>query len=182
MTLCPNQSYDFAMFVDADFAGRWHKEYSHLRDSVLSRTGFVVTFCRCPISWSSKLQFEIALSTTESEYIALSSATRELLPLRRILQDIVSHTFIKLPSTPNASISTSTFESIIHPSKVYEDNSACIVLATTESNFKPRTKHISLKYHRFHDHLRSGALQIVKVDLANNWADIYTKPLTHVKF
>jgi hypothetical protein len=170
------------MFVDADFAGRWHKEYSHLRDSVLSRTGFVVTFCRCPISWSSKLQFEIALSTTESEYIALSSATRELLPLRRILQDIVSHTFIKLPSTPNASISTSTFESIIHPSKVYEDNSACIVLATTESNFKPRTKHISLKYHRFHDHLRSGALQIVKVDLANNWADIYTKPLTHVKF
>jgi hypothetical protein len=67
--------------VDADFAGRWHKEFSQLRENVLSRTGYVVTFCGCPISWASKLKSEIALSTTESEYIALSAATRELLPL-----------------------------------------------------------------------------------------------------
>jgi len=153
MILRPNCSFNLDMYVDADFAGRWHKEYSHLRNSVLSRTGFVVTFCGFPISWTSKLQSEIALSTTEREYIPLSSATRELLPLRRILHDMVTKTFIKLPTSPNASISTSTFVSTIHPSRVYEDNSACIVLATTESNFKPRTKHISLKYHHFHDHL-----------------------------
>jgi hypothetical protein len=78
MLLTPNMTFNLDMFVDADFAGRWHKEFSHLRDSVLSRTGYVVTFCGCPISWSSKLQTEIALLTTESEYIALSSATREL--------------------------------------------------------------------------------------------------------
>jgi hypothetical protein len=171
------------MFVDADFAGRWHREYSHLRDSTLSRTGYVITFCGCPISWASKLQSEIALSTTESEYIALSSATRELLPLRRILQDIVTNSFIRLPpDTTGDTISTSSFSTTIKPSNVYEDNSACIVLATTDSTFKPRTKHISLKFHHFQDHVRNGNLRILKVNSEQNWADIFTKPLGRVKF
>jgi hypothetical protein len=76
------------IFVHADFAGCWHKEYSELQDSVLSRTGYVITFCGCPMIWCSKLQSEIALSTTESEYIALSMATCDLLPLRHIINDI----------------------------------------------------------------------------------------------
>jgi hypothetical protein len=82
LSLRPSRSFALDMYVDADFAGRWHKEFSHLRDSVLSRTGYVVTFSGCPISWATKLQSEIALSTTESEYIALLMATRKLLPLR----------------------------------------------------------------------------------------------------
>lgn len=81
LILKPSTSLTLDMFVDADFAGMWHKEYAALRTNVLSRTGFVITFCGCPITWCSKLQTEIALSTTESEYIALSTATRELLPL-----------------------------------------------------------------------------------------------------
>lgn len=64
------------MHVDADFAGTWHQEFAHLCDSVLSQTGLVITYCGCPITWSSKLQSEIALSTTEAEYIALSMAMR----------------------------------------------------------------------------------------------------------
>jgi len=183
LTLRPTPSLALDMFVDADFAGRWHREYSHLRDSTLSRTGYVITFCGCPISWASKLQSEIALSTTESEYIALSSATRELLPLRRILQDIVTNSFIRLPpDTTGDTISTSSFSTTIKPSNVYEDNSACIVLATTDSNFKPRTKHISLKFHHFQDHVRNGNLRILKVNSEQNWADIFTKPLGRVKF
>jgi hypothetical protein len=178
----PDTSFALDMFVDADFAGRWHKDFSHLRDSVLSRTGYVVTFCGCPISWASKLQSEIALSTTESEYIALSTATRKLLPLRQVLQDIISHSFIQLPYTCRDSISSSTFHSEIRPSNVYEDNNACIVLAKTESNFKPRTKHISLKFHHFQDKIKDGSLRIVKVDSTQNWADIFTKPLGRIKF
>jgi hypothetical protein len=182
MNLRPTTSFALDMFVDADFAGRWHKDFSHLRDSVLSRTGYVVTFCGCPISWASKLQSEIALSTTESEYIALSTATRKLLPLRQVLQDIISHSFIQLPYTCRDSISSSTFHSEIRPSNVYEDNNACIVLAKTESNFKPRTKHISLKFHHFQDKIKDGSLRIVKVDSTQNWADIFTKPLGRIKF
>jgi hypothetical protein len=177
MILKPYSAFALDMFVDVDFSGRWHKEYSHLRDSVLSRTGYIVTFCGCPITWASKLQSEIALSTTESEYIALSTATRDLIPLRRVLQDILSNTFIHLPDRPRDTINNSTFKSILPPSNVYEDNTACIILATTEINFKPRTKHISLKFHHFRDQVLNGTLRIQKVDSSNNWADIFTKPL-----
>jgi hypothetical protein len=170
------------MFVDADFAGRWHKEFSQLRENVLSRTGYVVTFCGCPISWASKLKSKIALSTTESEYIALSAATRELLPLRRILQDIMSHTFVHFPSSPTATISTPTFTTTLPLSQVFEHNTACIVLATSESNFKPCTKHISLKFHHFRDQILNGTLRVLKVDSSKKWADIFTKLLGHIKF
>jgi hypothetical protein len=125
------------------------------------------------------LQTEIALSTTESEYIALSTATRDIIPLRCILSDIATYSFISFPSFPsNSKIATPTLQ----PSKVYEDNNACIILATTDSNFKPRTKHISLKYHHFHDQIKNGNLQILKVGTEANWADIFTKPLGKVKF
>lgn len=159
LILRPSPTMALDMFVDADFAGRWHKEYSELRDSVLSRTGFVITYCNCPITWCSKLQTEITLSTTESEYIALSSATRELLPLRRILMDISTHSFISFDSRH------STTPSLLAPSKIFEENNTCIVLATTET---PRTKHISLKFHHFHDQIKNGHLQVVKVATENN--------------
>jgi hypothetical protein len=53
LLLRPNRSFSLDMFVDADFAGCWHKEFSHLWDSILSRTGYTVAFCGCPISWAS---------------------------------------------------------------------------------------------------------------------------------
>ena len=140
LILKPTKGLSLDMYVDADFSGRWHKEYAKLCDSVLSRTGYVITFCGCPVTWSSKLQTEIALSTTESEYIALSTAARDILPLRRILHDIAQYSFISIPSFKyNSTLKTSSLQ----PSKVYEDNNACIVLATTVTNFKPQTKHIS---------------------------------------
>jgi hypothetical protein len=53
--------------------------YAH--KNVLPRTGYIITCCRCPIHWVSKLQSEIALSTMESEYNTLSMAAYELLPI-----------------------------------------------------------------------------------------------------
>jgi hypothetical protein len=46
-----------------------------------SRMGYIITYAGCPMHWSSKMQTEIALSTTEAEYIALSQAMREVLPI-----------------------------------------------------------------------------------------------------
>jgi len=167
------------MHVDADFAGRWHCEFSELRDSVLSRSGYVISFCGCPVVWASKLQTEIALSTTESEYIALSTATCDLLPLWRILQDIHNLSFIKLScNNPNDTISSPC----LPPSKIVEDNNACITLATTEMHFKPRTEHISIKFHHFHDKIRDGTLTVIKIGTNENIADIFTKPLSRIKF
>ena len=69
------------MHVNADLVGMWHRNYSELCDCALSCADYIITYCGCPIHWASKFEREIALSTTESEYIALSMATRELIPL-----------------------------------------------------------------------------------------------------
>jgi hypothetical protein len=182
LVLTPNKSFVLEIFVDADFADHWHKEFSHLQDSLLSRMFFLVTFWGCPISWSSKLQSKITSSMAKSKYIALSSDTREILPLRHVLQDILDHIFVQIPSSPSDSIVTKNFQSTISAPKVFEDNTACFVLTTTETTFKPWTKHISLKYHHFHDQIRNGLLKIVIVDTHSNWADMFTKPLGCVKY
>ena len=59
-------------YADADFAGGWNPLDSNNPANVLSRSGFVIFYAGCPLTWHSKLQTEIALSTTKSEYIALS--------------------------------------------------------------------------------------------------------------
>jgi len=170
----PHQLQSLDMYVDADFADTWHKEFSHLRDCVLSRTRYVILYHNCPIHWGSKLQSEIVLSTTEAEYITLSMAARELIPIRRVLLELIRH-------SPLQSITTNPTGSL-PPSIIYEDNASCIVLATKDSHFKPRTKHISLKYHHFRDYIRSGALQITKVPTVSNLVDIFTKPLTQTLY
>jgi hypothetical protein len=134
--------------------------HSALRDNVLSRTGYIITFCGCPIHWVSKLQTEIALSTTESEYIALSMATRELLPLRRLLQEIHHHRLINLPSN---NIFNVTKTPTLTATQIFEDNEACIVLAHNESS-KMRKKHIALKWHHFKDQIKQGFIKVIKIN------------------
>ena len=77
----PNKSMGLECYVDADFSGAWTPETAHDANNVMSRTGFVIMYANCPIHWASRLQTEIALSTAEAEYIALSSALREVIPL-----------------------------------------------------------------------------------------------------
>jgi hypothetical protein len=133
---------------------------------------YVILYQGCPIHWGSKLQTEIALSTTEAEYIALSMGARELIPIRHLLRELLLRSPLKhLPQHKSGSLS---------PSTIYEDNASCIAVATKEVHHKPRTKHIALKYHHFKDYLYSGAVCIVKVPTASNLADIFTKPLTQV--
>ena len=75
-------------FVDADFAGGWSPSDPLNPENVLSRTGFAIMCAGVPIFWRSKLQTEIALSTCEAEYIALSTAMREVIPLMQLLKDL----------------------------------------------------------------------------------------------
>jgi hypothetical protein len=76
----PND-HSFQVFVDADFCGLWDKEQAEEHPiTAKSRTGFVITYGSCPIIWASQLQTEIALSTTEAEYLAMSTALRNAIP------------------------------------------------------------------------------------------------------
>ena len=171
MILSPNRkALSLDMFCDADFAGLSNVEDRQDPNSAKSRTGFLIVLGGAPVVWMSKLQTEIATSTCEAEYIALSTGMRSLLPLKAILEEITSA--LELPSNTSSMIST-----------VYEDNTAALKLATTDPpKISSRTKHINVKYHWFRSHLKKGYIEVKKIDTKDQAADIFTKPLVQAKF
>jgi len=81
------------------------------------RTGYVLMLGGCPLTWASRLQSEISLSTTEAEYIALSTAMRDLLPTRALLKEI------------GDKMQLSNCQQSKSLSRVWEDNNVAIQLA-----------------------------------------------------
>jgi hypothetical protein len=71
LLLNPMDSFEIECFIDADFAGLWSYEDPNDSVCVRSRTGLVICIYGCPVSWITRLQTTIALSTMESEYVAL---------------------------------------------------------------------------------------------------------------
>ncbi|KAI2509499.1 hypothetical protein MHU86_4876 [Fragilaria crotonensis] len=134
-------------------------------DTARSRTGYVILYASCPVIWASKLQSEIALSTTESEYLAISTATREVLPLMELVQEMQEHGCGLTATTPR-----------LH-CRVFEDNSGAIELATSVKNpkMRPRTRHINTKYHHFRNKVQDGTISIHSVSTEDMLADILTK-------
>ena len=164
----PDPSRGLECYVDADFAGGWNKGDADDANSVMSRTGYVIMYSGCPILWCSKLQTEVALSTTAAEYIALSQALREVIPIMQLLKEIneIFPTHIPTPQ--------------IH-CKTWEDNNGCLVLAQKQK-FSPRTKHIAIKYHHFRKHVEDGTISIHPIDTKEQTVDIFTKPLDESLF
>ena len=129
----------------------------------MSRTGFVIMYAGCPILWGSKLQSEIALSTTEAEYIALSQAVKEVIPLMRLIQELKG-LFCVNKKNPDFFC------------EVFEDNRSTIAVAESKK-YTSRTKHIALKYHHFRKYVHDGTIKINAIDTKEQIADIFTKPL-----
>ena len=162
----PTTKLELDCYVDADFAGLWNYEPDQDPVCVKSRTGYCITLGSCPVVWVSKLQTEIACSTLEAEYIALSTAMRDLLPMRRILAEL--GTRLKLEFMQPA---------MIH-STIFEDNNGALGLATAPK-LTPRTKHIAVKYHWFKSHIgEDKGFVIQKIESKEQKADIFTKGLT----
>ena len=166
----PNDSLGFEDWADADFAGGWNLKDSGSLRSVLSRTGFIIKFLGCPIAWCSKLQSEIALSTTEAECISLSQSLRDLIPLHNIFDELKEVEFVNFASKTTKIYST-----------VCEDNRGALELAR-EPKFRPRTKHIATKYHHFRNAVAKGQIKILAADTKNEQADVLTKPLPKIQF
>ena len=77
LIICPIDIWQFDCWVDADFAGNWRKCDAHVDPMTSkSRSGWPVRFAGAPITWASKMQTITAMSTTEAEYIALSTSLR----------------------------------------------------------------------------------------------------------
>ena len=126
-------------------------------------------YADCPITWSSKLQTLTALSTTEAEYVALSMALREQIPLMELLKECNRHELDIHWTVPK-----------IH-CKVFEDNSGALETACLPK-VRPRTKHLNNVYHHFRQHVENQEISINSIDTDHQIADIFTKPLEEVLF
>ena len=127
---------DLECYVDSNFAGEWDKDDASNPEAVMSRTGYVIKYANWPVLWCSKVQSEIDLSTTETDYIALRQSMREVIPFMNLLQEVNKIFNLNLLDEPKFHC------------KVFKNNNSCIVIATS-NRFSPRTKHIAIKYQHF---------------------------------
>ena len=82
MLFHPKMNEAFKVYADADFSDNCLKEYAEYDQATTkSRLGWIITYANGPILWAPKMQSLVILSTTEAEYIALSSALQEAIPL-----------------------------------------------------------------------------------------------------
>jgi hypothetical protein len=112
------------------------------------------------VSWASKKQNFVALSTAKAEYIAAGHCCPQLLWMRQTLRDYG----YKLSKAP-----------------LLCDNESAIRMADNPVEHS-RTKHIDIQYHFLRDHLQRWGIEIAYVNTKNQLADIFTKPLDEKTF
>lgn len=127
-----------------------------------SNTGYVVCLAGGPISWTSKKQRTVALSTMEAEYMALSEVTKEIIYVRNLLNHIRYREVIK------------------NATKVYCDNQSAIYLSKN-SVFHARTKHIDIRHHFTREAQERGDITLSYVSTKIMVADVLTKSVTKNK-
>jgi hypothetical protein len=112
------------------------------------------------VSWSSKKQTSVALSTVEAEYVAAGLCCVQLLWMRQTLRDF-GYNLSKLP--------------------LLCDNESAIRLADNPVEHSC-TKHIDIQYHFLRDHQQRGDIDIYHISTDNQLADIFTNPLDEKRF
>ena len=138
-------------YTDADMAGDV--------DSRKSTSGYLITFAGGAVSWQSRLQKCVALSTTEAEFIAATEACKELLWMKKFLSELGLHQ---------------------EKYELFCDSQSAIHLGKN-SSFHSRSKHIDVRYHWIRDILEKKLLQLKKIHTDENGSDMLTKILPREK-
>jgi hypothetical protein len=170
LILQADPSKSFEVHVDCDFAGNWVRDDAMNDPSTAkSRTGYIISYGGCPVLWASKLQTEVVLSSTESEYVGLSESLRIAIVMMSLLTEMKSFG-IDVPS-----VAPKVF------CKLFEDNAGAIHLAKVPK-MRPRTRHINQKYHHFREWVKKGVIEIFPIDTLERPVDLLTKPLDLASF
>lgn len=139
-------------YVDSDFAGDLDKSKS--------TTGYVYKLAGGAVSWMSKLQKVVALSTTEAEYMAATQACKESIWIQRLLEEL-GHKQEKIV--------------------LFCDSQSALYIAKNPA-FHSRTKHIRVQYHFVREVVEEGTVDMQKIHTNENLADVMTKPVNTDKF
>lgn len=141
-----NKNFELKGYCDADWAG----------DKIdrKSTTGYIFSIFGNPVSWCSKKQPNVSLSSTEAEYNALGLAITEGCWLKNLIKEFG------------------------YDSKIYilEDNQSVIRIAENNESNK-RLKHMDVKYCFINEKVSSGLVKITYINTDCNTADMFTKPL-----
>ena len=145
--------FNITGYSDADYAGD--------KDTRRSISGLVIYLCGIPIMWKSKGQKAVTLSSTKSEYYALSELCSEIIFVKQILE------FLEVE--------------IEYPIIVKVDNVGAMFLANNPV-LSQRTKHILVWQHFIREFVEDGIIKVIFVKSKNNDADIFTKNLSKELF
>nr|GEU29048.1 Gag-Pol polyprotein [Tanacetum cinerariifolium] len=129
-------------------------------DGSKSITGYVFTLSGGKVSWVSKLQSVVAMSTTEAEYVAAAQASKEAVWLKMLLEELRYKQ-----------------EKIT----LFYDNQSALYLARNPA-FQSKTKHIRVQYHFVHEKVEEGTVDMQKIHTDDNVADYLTKAINCDKF
>uniref|UniRef100_H3H6A9 Integrase catalytic domain-containing protein n=2 Tax=Phytophthora ramorum TaxID=164328 RepID=H3H6A9_PHYRM len=147
----PGDMIDFRGYSDTDWAG-------DLADRK-STSGYKFMLMSAPVSWGSKKQSSVSLSTSEAEHIALSLAIQEGKWIHRLLCEILAAANETGPEL-----------------MIREDNQSCIKMTKNPVNHG-RAKHIDIKYHHIRDEVKRGEVKLEYCETSVMLADIMTKAL-----
>ncbi|WVZ55414.1 hypothetical protein U9M48_006074 [Paspalum notatum var. saurae] len=145
-------TFDLLGYSDSDHAG--------CKVDRKSTSGTCQFLGRSLVSWSSKKQTSVALSTAEAEYVAAGACCAQLLWMRQTLRDFGCE-FSKIP--------------------LLCDNESAVKLANNPVQHA-RTKHIDIRHHFLRDHEAKGDIALHHVSSKNQLADIFTKSLDESRF
>ena len=144
----PSQRHTLTAWVDSD--------YATCPNTRRSCTGYMLVLNNGPIAWKAKLQPCVTLSSAEAEFVAASSCGKQILAVRSLLRYL-------------------GFEQL-QPTRVYEDNEACIRMSQNPVN-PESAKHIDVACHKLRELHRNKVLVLSKVPTHDNIADAFTKSL-----
>lgn len=143
---------EFSVFSDADHAGD--------EKTRRSTSGMVSINAGAAITWYSRLQHSVAISSTEAEYVAASEASNELVWLKLLFNELIEYDGIPT---------------------LFVDNQSAIKLAQNPQHHR-RSKHIDVRFHSIREKVERGTLKLEYVQSSDQIADIFTKPLSKVPF
>ena len=135
-------------FSDSDWGGD--------RDGGKSTSGYCVFVNGNLISWMTKKQPTVALSSAEAEYMAAVEVVKEVMWLQQLLEEV--HYKVK------------------QPTEVFIDNQSAIAIAKDDVQHE-RTKHINIKYHFVKEEVKNENIKLIYIPTEKQRADIFTKAL-----
>jgi hypothetical protein len=178
-----HSTHDFGLVYDTQpstLTAFCDASFNSCPDTCRSCTGYCFLYNGALISWQSKMQSVVAISTAEAEYMSITACGREAVWLSRLYEEIVSefvpvHIGVGEILPAYALDTTSKQVDVVRAAqKVFNDNKSAVSMVNNDHNSK-LSKHIAKQHHWARERVEEGVLKYDHVSGENNVSDAFTK-------